>query len=204
MMLEAPPAAAMRYVKDWRGLDPSEYAGGGSDSSSLVLRDDSPLVSWGSARFVSSWNWDAARARLDDSGTTWSFGAYAGADAEAVRSASASATGDLYGSRGSRTEAASPGSGLAKSEENGGGKRKAEVLAEASEAGYRGGGERWPEGRVSLGPGLRSVLGSESAVKQGRGLSAASSGSSVMPASSSTLRRLGRNGPGAELLESRV
>jgi hypothetical protein len=34
-MLEAPPAVAIRNAKDGRGLGPSEYAGGGSASSSF-------------------------------------------------------------------------------------------------------------------------------------------------------------------------
>lgn len=67
----------MRYVKDLRGLGPSEYAGGGSASSSLLLlREDSPFVSCGRARLVSSWNLKAAAASLEeDSGFTESAGA---------------------------------------------------------------------------------------------------------------------------------
>lgn len=72
----------MRYVNDWRGLDPSEYAGGGSASSSLLLRDGWPawfLVSCGRARLVSSWNRKAADALFEDPGATWSDCPYAGA-----------------------------------------------------------------------------------------------------------------------------
>lgn len=52
MMLAGPPAAAITYVKESSGLDPSEYGGGGSHSSAPLF-DDSPLVSVGSAAFVS-------------------------------------------------------------------------------------------------------------------------------------------------------
>ena len=76
-MLEVPPAAAMRYVKEWRGLEPSEYAGGGSPSSSL--RDDCPLVSRGSARFVSATgSCNAATLELE-SDEVKATAAYAGA-----------------------------------------------------------------------------------------------------------------------------
>lgn len=51
-MLEGPPAAAITYVNASIGLDPSVYGGGGSPSSKL-LREDSPLVSLGSAALVS-------------------------------------------------------------------------------------------------------------------------------------------------------
>lgn len=54
-MLEAPPAAAIMYVKERRGLESSsEYAGGGSASSSLVRELPSALVSWGRERLVSA------------------------------------------------------------------------------------------------------------------------------------------------------
>ena len=52
MILAAPPAAAMTYVNESRGLDPSVYGGGGSASSALLLL--SPLVSAGSAALVSA------------------------------------------------------------------------------------------------------------------------------------------------------
>ena|SRR5271168_843598 len=58
MMLAAPPAAAITYVNDSSGLDPSVYGGGGSPSSTPLL-DDSPLVS-GSAAFVSAAAFDSA------------------------------------------------------------------------------------------------------------------------------------------------
>lgn len=51
-MLAAPPAAAMTYVKESSGLEPSVYGGGGSPSSAALL-DGSPLVSDGSAALVS-------------------------------------------------------------------------------------------------------------------------------------------------------
>ena len=52
IILAAPPAAAITYVKELSGLEPSVYGGGGSDSSALLL--DSPLLSAGSAALVSS------------------------------------------------------------------------------------------------------------------------------------------------------
>lgn len=51
-MLAAPPAAAMTYVKESSGLEPSVYGGGGSPSSAALL-DGSPLLSGGSAALVS-------------------------------------------------------------------------------------------------------------------------------------------------------
>lgn len=51
-MLAGPPAAAMTYVKELMGLEPSVYGGGGSDSSPPLF-EDSPLVSAGSAAFAS-------------------------------------------------------------------------------------------------------------------------------------------------------
>lgn len=51
-MLAAPPAAAITYVKESSGLEPSVYGGGGSESSALLL--DSPLLSAGSAALVSA------------------------------------------------------------------------------------------------------------------------------------------------------
>jgi len=59
MMLAAPPAAAITYVNDSRGLEPSVYGGGGSPSSTPLL-DDSPLVSGGSAALVSAAVLDSA------------------------------------------------------------------------------------------------------------------------------------------------
>ncbi len=52
MILAAPPAAAITYVKESSGLDPSVYGGGGSDSSAVLL--DSAFVSAGSAALVSA------------------------------------------------------------------------------------------------------------------------------------------------------
>jgi hypothetical protein len=59
MMLAAPPAAAITYVNDSSGLGPSVYGGGGSPSSTPLL-EDSPLVSGGSAAFVSAAAFDSA------------------------------------------------------------------------------------------------------------------------------------------------
>ena len=60
MILAAPPAAAMTYVNDSRGLDPSVYGGGGSSSDPLP--DGSPLFSPGNAAFVSATTEGAAGA----------------------------------------------------------------------------------------------------------------------------------------------
>lgn len=96
MILAAPPAAAIRYVKDSRGLEPSEYAGGGSLSSSSL--GDSPLVSRGSAAFVSVTTSGEGAADWSDSLAT---GAYAGTDADAP----ASVTAVLYASTASAVDA---------------------------------------------------------------------------------------------------
>lgn len=188
----------MRYVKDWSGLDPSEYAGGGSASSSL--HDGPALVSRGRARLVSSWR---ERPALDGPGTTcWSDGAYAGAalddSADAAR-VSASETEALYGSQGSSTaNAAADWSGegaSVKSEENGGGGRKGELLAEASDAGYCGGGgccrRCKSSGRSTSAPERNAAARVTSSVKRASSLSLRTAGS---PASSPTLRRLGKTG----------
>jgi len=52
-MLAAPPAAAMTYVNDSSGLEPSVYGGGGSPSS-MPFPDASPLVSRGKTALVSA------------------------------------------------------------------------------------------------------------------------------------------------------
>ena len=52
IMLVAPPAAAITYVNESRGLEPSVYGGGASSSSALF--EDSPLLSAGSAALVSA------------------------------------------------------------------------------------------------------------------------------------------------------
>ena len=52
IILAAPPAAAITYVNESRGLEPSVYGGGGSASSALLL--DSPLLSAGRAALVSA------------------------------------------------------------------------------------------------------------------------------------------------------
>lgn len=61
-MLATPPVAAIRYVKDSKGLEPSEYGGGGSLSSASLL-DDRSFESGGSAALISA----AAMAEGDDS-----------------------------------------------------------------------------------------------------------------------------------------
>lgn len=52
MILAAPPAAAIVYINESNGLDPSSlYAGGGSSSS--LLSDDCAFVSCDNAALVS-------------------------------------------------------------------------------------------------------------------------------------------------------
>ena len=81
-------------MKESSGLEPSEYAGGGSLSSSFF--EDSPLVSCGKAAFVS-----ATTSREDEeSGVLGATGAYAGTDADAP----ASVTAVLYASTASTVE----------------------------------------------------------------------------------------------------
>ena len=53
MILAGPPAAAITYVNESSGLDPSVYGGGGSPSSALLV-EGSRLVSRGSAALVSA------------------------------------------------------------------------------------------------------------------------------------------------------
>lgn len=53
MILAGPPVAAMTYVNESSGLDPSVYGGGGSDSSALLL-EDCAFVSRGRAALVSA------------------------------------------------------------------------------------------------------------------------------------------------------
>ena len=53
MMLAAPPAAAITYVKPSSGLEPSVYGGGGSPSSRLLM-EDSALLSCGNAALTCS------------------------------------------------------------------------------------------------------------------------------------------------------
>ena len=83
-------------MKDSSGLEPSEYAGGGSLSSSSL--DDSPFVSRGRAAFVSATTSGEDAAGRGDSLAT---GAYAGTDADAP----ASVTAVLYASTASAVEA---------------------------------------------------------------------------------------------------
>ena len=59
MILAAPPAAAITYVNESSGLEPSVYGGGGSPSST-PFPDGSPFVSFGSAALVSATAVDAA------------------------------------------------------------------------------------------------------------------------------------------------
>lgn len=101
MILAAPPAVAIRYVNDSRGLEPSEYAGGGSLSSSSL--DGSPFVSRGRAALVS-----ATTSAVDDGGAAAAGcrqslvqGAYAGTEADAP----ASVTAVLYASTASAVDA---------------------------------------------------------------------------------------------------
>lgn len=43
IILDGPPAAAITYVNDSMGLDPSVYGGGGSPSSADFAPEDSPF-----------------------------------------------------------------------------------------------------------------------------------------------------------------
>ena len=52
IMLDGPPAAAIRYVKESNGLDPSLYGGGGSLSSDF-FPEVSSFVSCERVAFVS-------------------------------------------------------------------------------------------------------------------------------------------------------
>jgi hypothetical protein len=55
IILAGPPAVAITYVNDSRGLEPSLYGGGGSPSSRSLLPDASfSFVSRGSAALVSA------------------------------------------------------------------------------------------------------------------------------------------------------
>lgn len=67
MMLAAPPAAAMTYVKPSSGLGPSEYGGGGSPSSRSLLLCP-PFVSLGRAALVSSTTEGAAEISSSNGG----------------------------------------------------------------------------------------------------------------------------------------
>lgn len=62
MILEAPPAAAMTYVKESIGLDPSVYGGGGSPSSGVFPED---FPSWSRERD------SLVSAKIDDEGSGW-------------------------------------------------------------------------------------------------------------------------------------
>lgn len=53
MILAAPPVAAITYVNESSGLEPSVYGGGGSPSS-VALFEASPLLSDGRAALVSA------------------------------------------------------------------------------------------------------------------------------------------------------
>ncbi len=82
-MLAAPPAAAITYVKESSGLDPSVYGGGGSPSSALLL-GHSPFVSAGSAALVST---SAELGAVDENvfwGSNGGVGAKAGSETESV------------------------------------------------------------------------------------------------------------------------
>jgi len=69
MILAGPPAVAITYEKDSRGLSPSLYGGGGSPSSRSLLDEPSlSLVSRGSAALVSA---TASEAAEDDGCPEW-------------------------------------------------------------------------------------------------------------------------------------
>lgn len=109
-------------MNDSRGLEPSEYAGGGSLSSSFF--DDSPFVSAGRAALVS-----ALTSRSCELEGSRASGAYAGTELVAP----ASVTAVLYASTTSAVEWYN--------EENGGGRGDGGEDPDASEIGYWGGGD---------------------------------------------------------------
>lgn len=78
-MLAAPPAAAMTYVKESRGLKPSVYGGGGSESSWPLL-ELSPFLS-GKAALVSSTRVDRHGLCCEEAGSATSEKGGAGAKA---------------------------------------------------------------------------------------------------------------------------
>lgn len=96
MILAAPPAAAMTYVKPSSGLEPSVYGGGGSPSSRSLL-DLPSLVSRGSAALVSATTVDAAACPSVSSNGNGGAGP---AGAVAVSPAAAHAVVSGYGSSG--------------------------------------------------------------------------------------------------------
>jgi hypothetical protein len=98
MILAAPPAAAMTYVNDSSGLDPSVYGGGGSPSSG-PFPEGSPFLSRESAALVSAITDGAAGEADAGDSSKGGAGAKAGrhgvADsvtAALIRSSSASGT----------------------------------------------------------------------------------------------------------------
>lgn len=110
-------------MNDSNGLDPSEYAGGGSLSSSFL--DDSPLVSCGNAAFVSARVSDDTAGSLRPTAGSRAKGAYAGTEADAP----ASVTACLYASTASKVVEYSDEKGGGRGD--GGGEEE-----EASERGY--------------------------------------------------------------------
>lgn len=128
MILEAPPAAAITYVNEWRGLDPSVYGGGGSSSGDLP--EESPFWSRESDALVS--------ATIGDEGAGSSGSSTGGGRSRAGREV------DL----GSVTLARLGGAGEKEREEKGGGGEKDELDEEAWE-GECGGGGRGRDGSSS-------------------------------------------------------
>jgi hypothetical protein len=115
-------------VNDSKGLKPSEYAGGGSVSSSFL--EDSALLSRGNAALVSA---TASNDDVDDKGLfeiSGANGAYAGTEAELP----ASVTAVLYASTACSVETYRDEKGGGRGD--GGGEEE-----DASDRGYVGGGD---------------------------------------------------------------
>lgn len=123
MILEAPPAAAMTYVKESIGLDPSVYGGGGSPSSGDFPED---FPSWSRER-------DAlVSATIDDDGSGWGYSSSRGGGGPST-GRDGEPDSETLGRLGSVAEGK-------KREEKGGGRENVELDEEASDDGECGGG----------------------------------------------------------------
>mgnify|MGYP007098512517 CR=1 FL=1 len=124
MMLDAPPAAAITYVNDSMGLDPSVYGGGGSPSST-DFPDDSGFWSWEKEALVSATKDEEGLGSRDSSsgGRGTETGAEADSGGETV------AFPRLNSVAGAKTR-----------DEKGGGCDEEKLEEEASEMGECGGG----------------------------------------------------------------
>lgn len=122
MILEAPPAAAITYVNDSMGLDPSVYGGGGSPSSADFPGDSGFWSREKEALVSATKDEEGLGSRGSSSGGRTEVGAEADSGGEKVTFPRLNAVA------GAKTR-----------EEKGGG-RDEEKLEEASEYGECGGG----------------------------------------------------------------